>query len=315
MASAAPEAATTSEAGAPRMREITSIGSPAFVKKVVAAMGEHHTSAFAAALAYGAMFSLVPTLALLVIMLGLFGATDLVLRAVDELRSVMPADVLALMREQLLRATQSNQAGAFSVGAFISAATAIWGASGAVRRVMEALNVVHSAEETRSFVVKTVTSIVLAIGAVVLIVASLIVVVVGGGAADRVFSVIGLGDSAAAVWSYLRWPALFVLLWIGVAALYRFAPAARQTGGLFTPGTALATVGWVAFTGLFSIYVGLAGNFSAAWGALAGLVILLLYLQYVGTILLLGALVDVLLFDEHRPVSRLRRWAHLPAAK
>lgn len=313
MASNAAEA--TSRAGAPRMRGIMHVASPAFLKRLFAAMGEHHISSFAAALAYGAIFALVPVLALLVLLLGLFGAVDLVTRAMDELSSVLPADVLALVREQLLRAAESERSGSFGIGALVSAGIALWGASGAVRRMMEALNVVHGVEETRALVPKMLTSILLAVGAVVLIVASLVVVVVGGDAATRIFSVIGLGDGAAAAWSYLRWPALLVLLWAGVAATYRFAPAARQTGGLLTPGTAIATIGWVGFTALFSFYVGLAGNFNAAWGALAGLVILLVYLQYVGTILLVGALIDVLLFDTERPVSRLRRLVHLPAAK
>jgi membrane protein len=302
-------------AGAPRLGDITRAASVDFLKRLGADIGEHHTTAFASALAYGALFSLVPVIALLVLLLGLFGAVDLVTRAMDELGSVVSPDMLQIIRDQLLRAAQSNEQGAFGVGAIVSIVTALWGASGAVRRTMEALNVVHNAEETRSFLVKNGISILLAIGAVALIGASLVVVVVGGDVAERVFSVIGLGDTAASVWSIARWPALFVLLWLGVAALYRFAPAARQTGGLLTPGTALASIGWVAFTGIFSLYVSLAGNFSAAWGALAGLVILLLYLQYVGMILLIGALVDVRLFDEGRPVSKLRRVVGLSPTK
>lgn len=297
------------------MREITRVATPAFLKRLGAAIGEHHITAFAAGLAYGAVFALVPVIALLVLLLGVFGAVDLVARTIDELRPLLPADMLQLVEEQLLRAADTTKSGAFGIGAVVSAAVALWGASGAVRRIMEALNVVHGVDETRSFIVKTVTSLVLALGAIVLIVASLVVVVVGGGAAERVFSVIGLGDGAADAWSYLRWPALFVLLWIGVAGIYRFAPAARQTGGVFTPGTAIATIGWVGFTALFSIYVGVAGNFSASWGALAGMVVLLLYLQYVGIIILTGALVDVLLFDDARPVSRLRRLVGASAAK
>lgn len=305
----------TQSAGAPRAREITNVANIGFLRAVMRRMGDLHLPAYAAGLAYGAVFALLPMLALLVMLLGVFNATGLVAEAMGQLGAVLPADATDLIDEQLTSVATTHDQGSFGIGAIISALVALWGASGAMRRVMEALNVVHRAEETRPFLKKLLVSITLAIGAIVIIVTTLLVTVLGGEAASRVFEVVDLGETAEDVWLVLRWPVLLVLAWAGIAGAYRFAPATRQVGGLLTPGTIFSVVGWVLFSLAFSWYVSGIGDMSASWGSVAGVIVFLLYLQYAGLIVLVGALIDVELFDRNRPTSRLRRLLHAPPTK
>lgn len=256
--------------------------------------GENHLMAFSSALAYGAIFGLAPILVLIVLSLGVFGAEDLVLRAISELRPVLPAPILDILETQLTRLVQTEQSSALGVGIAVSALLAIWGASGGMRRLIEALNAINRVEEHRGMLPRIGLSIVLALGEIVLVVISLAVVVIGGDAAERVFAVVGLGTEAAHLWDSMRWPALLVVLWIGIVLVYRLGPDQRKIDRIITPGTVIAASGWAIFTAGFSFYVGAADLFSA-WGAIAGALILLLYLQYVSLIILLGAQVDVIL--------------------
>lgn len=283
----------TQVAGSLRAREIRNVADIGFLRQLLARIGELHLVAYAAGLAYGAVFALVPVIVLFVTLLGVFHADGFVARGMAELRGVLPADVSSLIQTQLTSVAKTRDAQSFGIGAFVSALVAIWGASGAMRRVMEALNVVHRATETRSFLRRLLVSVVMAVGAIVILVVTLFVSVVGGGVASSVFDVVGLGADAEFVWSLLRWPMLLVLAWAGIAGAYRFAPAARQVGWLLTPGTIVATSAWVLFSAVFSWYVGGIGNMSATWGSVAGVIVFLLYLQYAGLIVLVGALVDV----------------------
>lgn len=303
------------QAGAPRARELRHVTEVGFVRTLIRHTGELHLPAYAAGLAYGAVFALVPMLALLVTLLGVFNATGLVAEAMFQLGAVMPADAAELIDQQLTSIATTHDQGSFGVGAVVSALVALWGASGAMRRIMEALNVVHRAEETRSFVRKLGVSLAMALGALVIIVVTLLVVVLGGDAASRVFEVVDLDETAKDAWLVLRWPVLLVFAWAGIAGAYRFAPATRQVGGLLTPGTIFAVLGWVLFSAVFSWYVSGIGDMSATWGSVAGVIVFLLYLQYAGLIVLLGALIDVELFDRQRPTSRLRRWLRVPPTK
>lgn len=284
---------------APRLGELRELRKVSFLKQVGAGVGEHHLMAYAAALAYGAVFAVIPLVAVLVSLLGVFNATDLVNRAVDEMRGAVPSDVLSLIQTQLDQVATTDNAGALGFGAIIAVLVALWGVSGAMRRMMEALNVVEGSDpDPRGKVMQYLVSIALAVGAVLLIVVALLVIVVGGGLADRIFNVIGLGSAAATVWSVLRWPAFVLLALVGIGLLYRYGAGTRTYGNVITPGAIFGTVAWVAFTGAFSLYVRLAGSFDAAWGAVAGVIVFLLYAQYTGMILLIGALIDSRLKDR-----------------
>jgi membrane protein len=291
----------------PRTREFSSLTDLGFLRHVASRIGELRLMAFAAALAFGAVFALVPMLVLLVLLLGLFQAEGLVNSAMVELQDVLPADALSLVQTQLTNVATTNEPGTFGLGVLVSALVALWGAGGAMRRMMDALNVVHQVDEPRPFIRKVLVSSVLALGAIATIVVTIAIVVVGGDIASTVFDVLGLGAAAEVTWAWIRWPLLVVVAWLAIAMAYRFAPASRRCGGFLTPGTLLATVGWVGFSLLFSWYVGNIGNFDATWGAVAGVIVLLLYLQYTALIVLVGALVDVQLWDRARPASRWRR--------
>ena len=283
----------TTKQHAPRMHDLRELRRMAFLKELVGGIGSQHLSAYAAALAYGGVFAIIPLIAVLVTMLGLFNATTLVDRAVNDLRGVVPGDVLALLDTQLSQVASTDQQGALGIGAVISVLVALWGLSGAMRRMMEALNVVEGSDpDPRPFVRRYAVSIGLALGAVLLIIAALLVIVVGGGIADSLFSFVGLGDTAATVWNILRWPAFLLLALVGIGLLYRVGSGTRTYGNVITPGALFATVGWVTFSALFSWYVQSLGSFDAAWGAVAGVVVFLLYMQYTGMILLVGALLD-----------------------
>lgn len=277
-----------------------------FVGRIVELIGQRHLTAFAAALAYGAVFATVPILVLLFLILGAFDAVGFVARALDELRPVIPKDMFALLEEDLLAAAESASGRSLGAGAVVTALIALWGASGAMRRMMDALNVVNECEETRSFVHRMVLSIVLAVGALALLTISLMTIVVGGDVAARVFAVLGLGSSAEEMWALIRWPLMGIAAWLGIAGLYRLAPAQRRADGFSTIGTIVAVVGWMVFSAGFSWYVGAVAKFGSTWGAVAGLIVFLLYLQYAGLIVLVGALVNVVRTDRRASATQPR---------
>lgn len=287
---------------APRLRELATLADLAALRRLARLASEHHLPAFAAGLAYGAVFALLPIMLLLVLLLGVFGAVGLVERSIEEIDGALPSDVIDLLRDQLLIVARTDHD--LGSGVLVSAIVAIWGASGAMRRVMEALNVVHGVEEGRSFVRRIATSVVLALGAIFLFAVAAAVIALGGGVTEHVFEALGIGRDAAPIWDALRWPVLVIMTWLVIAGAYRFAPARRHVGGLLTPGTVLATAAFVVFTIIFSWYVGSVGGLGAAWGSLAGIVLFLLYIQYAGLVVLAGAQLDAFLVAERSGTAR-----------
>lgn len=263
--------------------------------------------AFAGNLTYHGLFALFPFVAFLLSLLGIFQARSLVNDLIDQAQGVLPASAVTLLRDNVLGpvAERSDGGGAYGVAAIIGLVVALYGVSGAMRSVMEAVHQMHERDDTRGFVGVYLQSFLLAIGAAVLFVGALVLVIAGTAIANAIADASGV-PGLGTVASVVRWPLLLVAVLVGFALIYRFAldPAVRRSEPKLKPitiGAVVAVVAWVIFSLAFNLYV---SNFfnSGTYGALAGVAIFLLYLYFASFILLLGALIDHVV-DVHRDLA------------
>ena len=187
--------------------------------------------------------------------------------------------------------TQSQAESAFTFGAIISIALALWGVSGAFRSVMEAMNVMYEVEEDRPFWKVYGLSIFMSLAVVVLLVGALVLVVFGESIGVAVADLVGLGSVFATVWSILQWPVVACVVLFAFSLIYYFAPAARQRFRWISPGSIIAFVFWLIFSLLFSLYASTFGgnSYNETYGSLAGVIVLMLYVYYSALIMLVGA--------------------------
>ncbi|HZF56922.1 MAG TPA: YihY/virulence factor BrkB family protein [Rubrobacter sp.] len=260
-----------------------------FFKLTFKEVGEDHVSAFAGNLTYKTLFAIFPFFTFLLSLLGLFNATSLVNDMIDYLSGVMPGSATAFIKDQLLSITKSQAESAFTLGAIISIALALWGVSGAFRSIMEAMNVMYEVEEDRPFWKVYGLSILMSLAVVILMVSAFGIVIFGGSIGGGLAEVIGLGSIFQTVWSIVQWPIVACIVLFTSALIYFFAPAAKQKFTWISPGSVLAFVFWLVFSLLFSFYVGASGSYSATYGSLAGVIILMLYVYYSAFIMLVGA--------------------------
>jgi len=262
-----------------------------FFKLTYKEMDEDHVMAFAGNLTYKALFAVFPFFTFLLSLLGLFNATDLVNTMVDKLSGVAPESATRFIEGQLLSITESQAESAFTFGAIISILLALWGISGAFRSVMEAMNVMYEVEEDRPFWMVYGLSVFMSLAVVVLLLGALVLVVFGESIGVAVADLVGLGSVFATVWSVLQWPVVACVVLLAFALIYYFAPAAKQRFRWISPGSLLAFVFWLAFSLLFSLYVGTFGgsSYNETYGSLAGVIVLMLYVYYSALIMLVGA--------------------------
>jgi membrane protein len=262
-----------------------------FFKLTYKEISEDHVMAFAGNLTYKALFAVFPFFTFLLSLLGIFNATDLVNTMVDKLSGVLPKSATSFVQDQLLTITQSQAESAFTFGAIISIALALWGVSGAFRSVMEAMNVMYEVEEDRPFWKVYGLSIFMSLAVILLLVGALVLVVFGQSIGVTVADLVGLGSVFATVWSILQWPVVACVVLFAFALIYYFAPAAKQRFRWISPGSILAFVFWLIFSLLFSLYASTFGgnSYSETYGSLAGVIVLMLYVYYSALIMLVGA--------------------------
>jgi membrane protein len=256
----------------------------------------------AASMTYYVMMSLFPALLVCISLLGLLGDQSLVTDAVSYARDHgAPAEVANALRNAL-SSTIAKAGGAVSATLVLGVLVALYGASGAFGGAGRALNTVYGARESRSFVPHKLTDIAWTLVAVALAMVALFSVFLGGGLAKDLFGTIGLGDTAAGIWSFARWLVALLAVLLMYAITYSFAPDIKPRRlRWITPGAATGVVIWMIASAGFFFYVSNFGKYGATYGAFAGAVILLLWLYLSSVAFLFGAELNAELERERRP--------------
>ncbi|MEU1515679.1 YihY/virulence factor BrkB family protein [Streptomyces sp. NPDC005811] len=240
----------------------------------------------AAALTYYSILALFPALLALVSLLGVVGqsATRAVLDNIQKLAPGAAQDILRGAVQQM-----QGRGGLGSLMAVVGLVLAVWSASGYVAAFIRSANAVYDIPEGRPVWKVLPVRVGLTVVLMVMAVISALIVVFTGSLARQAGTALGVGDTGLTVWSYAKWPVLILLVTVMIAVLYWAAPNARLRGFRWiTPGSFLALLIWMAASAGFALYVANFASYNKTYGALAGVVIFLVWLWITNLAILLG---------------------------
>ena len=245
----------------------------------------HH----AAALTYYALMSLFPAALLAISLLGLIGQYPGTYDGImGYLRRVAPTELLDPLDSSLRGALQSKGTAVAALG--ISVVVALYGTTGVLEATRRALNVVFEVRRGRSFVRRKAIDIGSSLVLMVLVLTTLVMVFVGGRFAEDVAGYIGLGPTAAHVWSLVRWPAAVLVAMAVFSFLYYVTPDVEHRAfHWITPGAVTGVLLWLGTSWGFSVYIGTVSNIAAVYGAFTGAIVLVGWLWLTNVALLFGA--------------------------
>ncbi|MGO1440925.1 MAG: YihY/virulence factor BrkB family protein [Brevibacterium yomogidense] len=245
----------------------------------------------AAGLTFRGLLSVFPALVALVSILSLLGQGGSVITSVlDEAEKAAPTDTLSTVRPFLESVLDTPAPG---WGLIVGLAIALWSASGYVKAFSRAMNTVVGVPEGRGFfvfnlVMYLLTALILILGALVLL-----VFVISGPIAEAVGGLLGMGDIALMVWNVARWFVLTFVVVLLVALLFHATPNVK---GLrfrwLSVGALVAILVSILATLGFLFYISQFGTYNATYGALTGVIILMLWVFIMNSTLLFGAQLD-----------------------
>ena len=243
----------------------------------------------AAALTYYSLLSLFPALLVAVALLGVFGQDSLISDTADYLKDAgAPRETIDAVTSALDSA-QSQRSTAITA-LVLGLALSLNSASGAFGAVGRALNRAWRVDEGRGFVRRKANDLLWTLVVVVLVLITFVLVFLGGGLASDVLGLFGLGETAADVWRFARWPAAILSAMLIYAVVYFAAPNVEvRRFQWITPGAVFGVLTSILASGLFFVYVSGFSSYSATYGAFAGVVILLVWLWLANVVLLFGA--------------------------
>jgi membrane protein len=257
---------------------------------VKAEMRDDHSSLSAAGVAYFVFLSMVPALAALVSVYGFVASPSQVRHRVQQAFAALPSDARKLLSSQLSNLV-GNSSSALGIGFLVALVLALWSASSGVLHLMEAIGVAYDEGEGRGFVRRRGLALAFTVAGIVVAIA-------------LVTAMAALPDVTDV--TALRW-VLRVAVWIlaaavllgGLAALYRVAPDRDDPRWRWvTPGSIFAIVALIVVSVGLQVYVSNFGNYNATYGALAAVVLLMLWLYLSSLVVIAGAQVNAEL--EHQ---------------
>lgn len=259
--------------------------------RTVSEFGRDQCTDLAAALTYYAVLSLFPALVVVMSLLGVFGqgprTADAILQIIDDVSPGAAVDVLRQPIEQLVSAPSAG----FALVTGILGA--LWSASGFVGAFGRAMNRIYEVDEGRPGWKLRLQQLLLTLVGLVVAAAVAVILAVSGPVAEAIGGYLGVGATGLAVWNIARWPVLLVLVVLGVATLYYVGPNVKQPKFRWiSVGAALAIVVWICASLLFGVYVSSFGSYNKTFGALAGVIVFLLWLWITNLALLFGAEID-----------------------
>ena len=262
-----------------------------FLKALWRQIQDDHVFNGAAALAYFLTLAIFPAAIFLISLLPYFSVPHLRQAIVDLLNQVLPQQSASLLRETVRDVVSERKGGLLTFGLIFT----LWSASAGINAVIEQVNLAYDARDRRPFWKISVTAILLMLIFFSLVIGSLSLVIFGGVVQSWLASMIGWSRPLLIIFATLRWIIIGISLLLGLALIYRFGPDVNVKFRFISPGNVVGAILITLASILFRLYVSKFGNYSATYGSLGAMIILMLWLYLTGIALLVGSEINAIL--------------------
>jgi membrane protein len=260
----------------------------ATLKRTLTEFSEDNGTVWAAALTYFGLLALFPALIALVSILGLFGNPQTTTKSITDIVSQLGPSSAAQTFAGPIKSITSNRGGA-GIAFVAGLGLALWSASGYVGAFMKAANVIYETPEGRPFWKLRPLQVLVTLVMILLLAAVLIGIVLTGPVVSAVAGPLGIGSTAQTVWNIAKWPVMLLVTIAMFGVLFHAAPNVKLPRLRWSlPGALFAVVVWIVASGLFAFYVANFGSYNKTYGALGGVVALLVWMWITNIALLLG---------------------------
>ena len=272
------------------------------IKLAIHKLDEDELSTRSASLSYYFLLALFPLFLFLVSLIGVFAGAGSQLQEniVSALSRLAPGSASDLVRNVVHQTFKSSSGIKLAAGIL----GALWAASGGMSAVVVSLNKIYQVQETRPWWKQKVTIVGLTIALAGLIIIALVLALYGGKIGEAIFSHIGASGAFQMAWKILQWPASFAAMFLSFSLVYYFAPDIEERKWYWvTPGSAAGVALWLLASLGFRLYLYFFNSYSATYGSLGAVVILMFWLYITGLAILIGGEVNWVIENEDRKTT------------
>ncbi len=267
-----------------------------FARDLKKEISEDNVSNGAAALAYYLMLAVFPAAIFGLSLIAYLPIPNLDQAIMDMLRQALPPESAQMFTGVVQDTVRQRRGGLLSFGVVLT----LWAASNGLYAVMQQLNITYDVREGRPFWKARGTALLLTLAFAVLIIGAFGLIVFGGVIQRLLSSALGASALLLVAFAAFRWLIIAAALLLAFSLAYYFGPDVEQRFAFITPGSALGVVLLAVGSLAFRFYVSRFGNYSATYGSIGAVIILLLWLYLAGWVILLGSEINALT-EHYRP--------------
>jgi membrane protein len=247
----------------------------------------------AAALAYYLTLAIFPALIFVMAVIPYLPIEDVDQAIMDLLGQALPRDAYELVARVVSEVTSSRRGGLLSFGLMAT----LWAASTGMYAIMQQLNITYDVKEARSFIRARATALMLSLLFGLLVIGAFTLIVLGGRIEDWIGNRFGFADALVTFFAVFRWIVIVLALLLGFAMVYYIGPNVEQKFKFITPGSLLGVTLLIIVSLGFTLYIKNFADYSATYGSIGAVIILMLWLYIAGLVILLGSEINALV--EH----------------
>jgi membrane protein len=253
--------------------------------RVLKRFNEDNVTLVAGGLAMYALLSVFPALAAMVSIYGMFATPGDVIDQMKSFAGVLPPGVWDIFNTELQSITRTGQS-TLTGAAVLGLGVALWSARAAMSSLMAATNIAYREREKRGFIRTTMLSLGFTAGAIV----GFLLMLTLGVAIPLALAAFGAEEWTKGAVSVLRGALLWAVMMLGLAVVYRYAPAREHARWRWvTPGSLFAATMCLVSSALFAFYVTNFAGYAKTYGALGGVVVLLMWFFIASVVVVMGA--------------------------
>jgi membrane protein len=263
-------------------------------------IGKDRVIVVAAGVTFYSILAVFPALAALVALYGLFADPATITSHLVSIAGVVPGGAIEVIRDQITRVASQGRTtlGVTFVGSLL---VSLWSANAGIKSLFDALNLVYNETEKRSLFklnLASLTFTMLAILFVLVAIGAMVVVPI-------VLNFLGLGSATEMLVKIARWPALFIVVTLALALLYRYGPSREKAQCRWiTWGSVVAAIAWLVVSLLFSWYAENFGSYNKTYGSLGAIMAFMFWIWLSIIVVLIGGELNA--ETEHQTVRNTR---------
>jgi membrane protein len=267
---------------------------------VYSAIGQHRVVSIAGGMTFFTLLAIFPAVAALVSIYGLFSDPGTIRAHLGDLASFLPGGAIEIVGDQLARVASGGKT---TLGAtfLVTLALSVWSANAGMKALFDALNIVYDTNERRGLIELNAISLTFTTAALLVLLVAIAAVVV----LPVALNYTGLETIGGWIIVLTRWPALYALVVLGLAFIYRFGPDREHAQWHWiTWGSGLAALLWIIASILFSWYAANFGSYNKTYGSLGAVIGFMTWIWISGMVILAGAEIDAVMERPERGAAK-----------